>query len=90
MHVSNLLTAVRAVNSFSQGKGTISPFCAWVGDAELYISKGLAAAHVTDAEGKLAEGVTEPEAVTAVLMLVALRAKLRIEPDPRPADKFTE
>ena len=82
MHVSNLLTAVKALEKFAAGKGTISPFCAWVGDAKLSISKNAEAAHLIGADGKLLPDISQQEAVTAVLLLVALRATPAMQGTP--------
>ncbi len=90
MHVSNLLTASKALEAFCEGKGTISPFCTWIGDAHLYLSVALEKAHVTNADGKVADGVTPQQAMTAVLLFVALRNNPRLDNDPRPITKFTE
>ena len=90
MHVSNLLTASRALMSFTAGKGTISPFCTWIGDAHLFLSSALSKAGITDADGKLQAGVTPGEAQTAVILFIALRNNPRLESDQRPVAKYTE
>jgi hypothetical protein len=89
MNVGNLLSAVRVLDLFLEKSQTIAPFATWIGDAGCFISHSLAKAGITNLEGKLKDDVKPSDALTAVLLLCALRAKFPADPSEKPAADFT-
>ena len=76
MHVSNLLSAVKALETFAEGAGSVAPFCMWLGDQNLFISHALDSAGITDEAGNRKPEISASQATSSVLLLVALRQKL--------------
>lgn len=76
MHVSNLGYAVKLLRAWASGKGTLSPFCTWIGDAKLQIATAMEHSGMMDTGGHLLAEYSELDGIAAVLLLVALRNKI--------------